>query len=101
MTKEFFLGLKGFPIEEKYEKYWHHYFILINPTYSASNDKEAQHFRDIFERVRGNSPSIDNVRQFLNFEPIRILWHSPGTKEFRGFAHSDDLLILIKNLRHT
>ena len=73
------MGLEGFNItEEIFEKHKSIFFLLINPTYTdyIMQGEEAEKFAQFFKNVRTNKPNKENIAEFLNFEPIRILWDS-------------------------
>ena len=99
-TKNFYLNLKGYNItEEIFEKYKYQFFILINTTFKISNHPEAEEFQEIFESVRTDKPSVQNVAKFLMYEPVKILWNSNGSTEFPGYAQSSELKEFISELK--
>jgi hypothetical protein len=100
-TKSFYMGLDGFGItDEVFERYKYIFFLLINPTFTVQNDEEGEEFSRIFSLVRDNHPNEKNFGRFLNFEPIKILWTSPGSETFKGYAHSKELNDILSNLSH-
>ena len=92
------MGLEGFGItKEIFDKYRSIFFLLINPTYSdyIMEGEDAQKFKNVYQNVRTNQCSKENVEEFFGFEVIRILWDSEGTYEFKGFGKSDELKDLL------
>ena len=88
------MGLEGFDItEEIFEKHKSIFFLLINPTYTdyIMQGEEAQRFAQVFQNVKKNQPNKENIAEFLNFLPIRILWESQGSQEFQGYGNSEEL----------